>query len=204
MVKRLSPLLLLLFATATTFAQTTRPSVSGTVKVEPGKPIPGMIVYLEPRDASVQFPAPAEAAVMSQQGAKFSPALLVISVGQRVDFLNDENRPIEHNVFSQSPAKQFDLGLWRPPTRKSVTFEKPGLVRLFCSIHRYMDGIIYVCPTPFFTTVGNDGAYSISGAPPGEYVLKSWQRTPRYSEQEKPITITEGKTTVINLQMSRK
>jgi plastocyanin len=204
MVKRLSPLLLLLFATAATLAQTTRPSVSGSIKVEAGKQIPGMIVFLEPADASVQFPAPAEPAVMSQQGAKFSPPLLVISVGQRVDFLNDENRPIEHNVFSQSPAKQFDLGLWRPPTRKSVTFEKPGLVRLFCSIHRYMDGIIYVCPTPFFTTVGNDGAFSISGAPPGDYILKTWQRTPRYSEQEKAITISEGKTTVVTLQMSRK
>jgi plastocyanin len=204
MVKRFSPLLLLLFATAATFAQTTRPSVSGTVKIEPGKPMPGMIVFLEPADPSVQFPAPSEPAVMSQQGAKFSPSLLIISVGQRVDFLNDENRPIEHNVFSQSPAKQFDLGLWRPPTRKSVTFEKPGLVRLFCSIHRYMDGIIYVCPTPFFTTVANDGSYSISGPPAGNYILKTWQRTPRYSEQQQPITITEGKTSVINLQMSRK
>lgn len=203
MFTRLSGCVLFCCFAATTFAQTTRPSVSGAVKVEPGKPIPGMIVYLEPKDPSLQF-APTEPAIMSQQGAKFSPPLLVISLGQRVDFLNDENRPIEHNVFSQSPAKQFDLGLWRPPTRKSVTFEKPGLVRLFCSIHRYMDGIIYVCPTPFFTTVANDGTFSISGAPPGDYILKTWQRTPRYSEQEKPITITEGKTTVLNLQMSRK
>jgi plastocyanin len=203
MVKRLSPFLLLVFATSA-FSQSTRPSVSGTVKIEPGKPMPGMIVFLEPKDPSIQFPAPTESAIMSQQGAKFSPTLLVISVGQRVDFLNDENRPIEHNVFSQSPAKQFDLGLWRPPTRKSVTFEKPGLVRLFCSIHRYMDGIIYVCPTPFFTTVANDGSYSISGAPPGDYILKTWQRTPRYSEQSLPITIAEGKTSVVNLQMSRK
>jgi plastocyanin len=203
MSKRLSAFILLLFAT-TAFSQTTRPAVSGTVKIEPGKPMPGMIVYLEPADPNVTFPPPTEPAVMSQQNAKFSPPLLIISVGQRVDFLNDENRPIEHNVFSQSPAKQFDLGLWRPPTRKSVTFDKPGLVRLFCSIHRYMDGIIYVCPTPFYTTVGNDGAFSISAAPPGDYILKTWQRTPRYSEQQQPITISEGKTTVVHLQMSRK
>ena len=135
MVKRLSALVLLLFA-STAFSQTTRPAVSGTIKIEPGKQMPGMIVYLEPVDPNITFPAPTEPATMSQQNAKFSPPLLIISVGQRVDFLNDENRPIEHNVFSQSPAKQFDLGLWRPPTRKSVTFEKPGLVRLFCSIHR--------------------------------------------------------------------
>ncbi|HEV8606388.1 MAG TPA: hypothetical protein VGQ99_13530 [Tepidisphaeraceae bacterium] len=204
MAKRFSPLLLLLFATATIHAQTTRPAISGTVKVEPGKPIPGMIVYLEPADPSVQFPSPTEPALISQQGAKFTPSLLIISVGQRVDFFNDENRPIEHNVFSQSPPKQFDLGLWRPPIKKSVVFEKPGLVRLFCSIHRYMDGVIYVCPTPFFTTVSPEGTFSISGAPPGDYILKTWQRTPRYSEQSQPITVNEGKTTVVRLQMSRK
>jgi plastocyanin len=203
MLNRLSPLLLLLFASTAAYSQTTRPAVSGTVKGEPGKPIPAMIVYLEPADPSVQFPSPTEPALMSQQGAKFNPSLLIISVGQRVDFLNDENRPIEHNVFSQSPPKQFDLGLWRPPIKKSVVFEKPGLVRLFCSIHRYMDGVIYVCPTPFFTTVSPEGAFSIS-APPGDYILKTWQRTPRYSEQSQPITVNEGKTAIVRLQMSRK
>src|SRR5258705_4138165 len=200
-----SPAFIFVFLCASTLlAQTTQPAVRGTVHIEAGKPMPGLVAYLEPADPNVKFPAPTEVATTSQVGAKFSPSLLIIAAGQQVDFLNDENRPIQHHVFSQSPAKQFDLGLWRPPTRKSVTFEKPGLVRLFCSIHRYIDGIIYVCPTPFFTHVGNDGTFSISGAPPGDYVLKTWQRTPRYSEQSQPITITEGKTSVINLQMSRK
>jgi hypothetical protein len=143
--------------------------------------------------------------LISQRDARFSPPLLVISAGQTVEFRNDEPRPIEHNVFSRSPTKPFELGLYRPGAAdKRVTFDKHGLVRVYCSIHRYMDGIIYVCPTPFFTTVANDGSYSISGAPPGDYILKTWQRTPRYSEQSLPITIAEGKTSVVNLQMSRK
>src|SRR3954469_1130874 len=195
-------LLLLILVGSTTFAQTTQPAIRGTVHVEPGKPMPGLVVYLESADPSIQFPAPAEVATISQQGAKFSPSLLIIAAGQRVDFLNDENRPIEHNVFSQSPPKQFDLGLWRPPTRKTVTFEKPGLVRLFCSIHRYMDGIIYVCPTPFYTTVNAEGKFTIAGAPPGEYILKTWQRTPRYSEQSQPIKITEGQSTIVDFTLT--
>ena len=195
---------LIAFLSAAAHAQSTRPSVSGTVKVEQGKQIPGMVVFLESADPNVKFPAPEQPATISQQGAKFSPSILIISVGTRVDFLNDENRPIEHNVFSQSPAKQFDLGLWRPPTRKSVVFDQPGLVRRFCSIHRYMDGVIYVCPTPFFTSVTPDGNYSISNVPAGDYILKTWQRTPRYTEISQPIKITEGRTTIVHLQMSRK
>ena len=58
-----------------------------------------------------------------------------------------------------SGAEPFDLGLYKPPLGKLVTFDTPGVVRLFCSIHRTMDGMIYVCPSPFWSRVGPDGRY---------------------------------------------
>src|SRR5207244_3353166 len=122
-----------------------------------------IVVYLESTDPARRFDPPKTPATISQKGAQFSPSLLVICVGQVVDFRNDEDRRIEHNVFSHSPAKDFDLGLYAPGPNKPVTFEKPGPVHLFCSIHRYMDGFIYVCPTPFFAQVAADGHFEISG-----------------------------------------
>ena len=73
-----------------------------------------------------------------------------------------------------------------PRNSQSVTFDKPGPVRLFCSIHRYMDGMVYVCPTPFFAHVQKDGHYEIGNVRPGEYVTKTWQRERRYLEQQSP------------------
>src|SRR5262245_48843142 len=88
-------------------------SVRGRISGETSKPLPEMIVFLEATEPGRQFPAPTKHAVISQNGAQFAPSLLVISVGQAVEFPNDETKPIEHNVFSQSPVKTFDLGLFR-------------------------------------------------------------------------------------------
>jgi plastocyanin len=176
-------------------------SVSG--KIEAAGQLPEMIVYLEAVDPNLRFAPPRQPAVISQKGAKFAPSLLVVTVGQQVDFHNDEDRPIEHNVFSRSLAKQFDLGLYPPPQSKSVVFDKPGQVKLLCSIHRYMDGMIYVCPTPFFAKVAPDGTYRIENVTPGDYRLKTWQRPARYNEQDLPIRLESGKETTLNLEMKR-
>jgi hypothetical protein len=52
-----------------------------------------------------------------------------------------------------------------------------------------MDGVIYVAPTPFFSRVAIDGQFTITGAPPGQYRLKTWQRKQRYLEKDLQITI---------------
>jgi plastocyanin len=177
-------------------------SIAGRVTAAAGQ-LPEMIVFLEPVNPATVFGPPAQRASISQKGAKFSPSLLVVSVGQTVDFHNDEDRPIEHNVFSRSSARPFDLGLYRPPETRSVVFDKPGPVRLYCSIHRYMDGLIYVCPTPFFARVAPDGSYRIDAVPVGDWRLKTWQRSARFNEQDRPLAITTAPQTTINLEMRR-
>jgi plastocyanin len=181
--------------------------VSGKVSAEEGKPLPEMIVYLEPANpAEAQaFTVPKEPIHVSQREAKFTPSLVVVCVGQGVDFRNDEVRPVEHNVFSRSPTKPFDLGLYRPGTgQKLVTFDKPGAVRQFCSIHRYMDGVIYVCPTPFYARVGADGTYRIENVPPGSWKLKTWQRNQRFNEKEILLKLVQGQSAEQSFEMNRK
>lgn len=178
--------------------------VSGKV-VGPGdRKVSDVVIYLEPTDPAPRLAAPRETAVIRQRGAKFAPSLLVIAVGQSVEFRNDEGRPIEHNVFSRSATLPFDLGLYPPGRSKSVTFDEPGVVRLYCSIHRYMDGTIYVCPSPFFARVRDDGHYHINQVPPGEYLIKTWQRRPRYLEQVRPLAVDPGAVLTVNFEMSRK
>ena len=135
----------------------------------------------------------------------FAASLVVIAAGQSVDFRNDERRPIEHNVFSRTPGTEFNLGLYKPGTPdKVVRFETPGAVRLYCSIHRYMDGVVYVCPTPLFSKVNRDGTYRIDNIPPGEYRLKTWQRNARFEDREVAVRVAGATDAELNLEMSRK
>jgi plastocyanin len=197
----------ILFSTVIARGQpTTQPSatVTGTVTAESEVPLSEMVVYLESPDPNRAMPAAGKSAVVSQKGAQFDPRLTLVTVGQSVDFVNDEDRQIEHNVFSNSSAKRFDLGLYGPGKHKTVTFDKPGAVFLYCSIHRYMDGVIFVSPTPLSSRVNDKGVYTIENVPPGDWSLKTWQRRRRFPEQTKSVQVKAGQTVTINLELKRK
>jgi plastocyanin len=180
-------------------------TVGGRVTVPEGQKLPEMVVYLESTDPKFAFQVSADPITVNQQDAKFAPGLLVVPVGTKVHFSNDEKRPVEHNVFSNSEAKRFDLGLYKPGEPiEPVTFDTPGAVRLRCSIHRYMDGVVYVTPTPYFSVVGPDGRFTISGVKPGAYKLKTWQRSQRFREQDVPVKASAVKPADLTVEMSRK
>ena len=63
------------------------------------------------------------------------------------------------------------MGLYPPGTSKSVTFLRPGIVRVFCNIHPTMSAIIAVVNTPYHAVSTASGAFQISRAPPGTYRL---------------------------------
>lgn len=120
---------------------------------------------------------------VAQQGATFSPHILPVVAGTTVEWPNQDD--IFHNVFSVSDGKQFDLGLYKGnPPEKRVTFDKPGRVDVYCSIHQSMHCVVYVLENPFFAVTDQRGKYSISGVPPGTYKVKAWhERLPMIEQQ---------------------
>jgi plastocyanin len=187
-------------------APATQPSGTVTGKVtSPGEvPMSEMVVYLEAPDGKREIVVPKESVKVSQKGAKFSPPVVIVCVGQTVDFLNDEDRAIEHNVFSNAPTKRFDLGLYPPGESRSVLFDKPGAVFLYCSIHRHMDGVVFVSPTPFTSRVADDGSFKIENVPPGIWLVKTWQRRRRFPELSMPVLSEAGKVATADLELRRK
>ena len=103
---------------------------------------------------------------------QFSPRVLTVVAGQTVTFPNEDD--VAHNVFSMSSAKKFKLGIYPKGDTREVTFEKAGIIDLFCSIHRHMHAVIVVTPSEHFTETALGEKYSISGIPAGEYDVKAW------------------------------
>ena len=189
---------------ASTESAESAPGIQGIVSAESEVPLDEMVVYLESPDPDREMPPPGEAVGVSQKGARFEPKLTVVTVGQTVNFPNDEDREIEHNVFSTSKAKKFDLGLFGPGKSKSVTFDKPGPVLLRCSIHRYMDGVVFVSPTPYTSLVDKDGRYAIADVPPGKWTLKTWQGRRRFAEQTIPVTVEAGEPVTVDMELKKR
>ncbi len=129
------------------------------------------VVFLVPQNPT-SFPQPTERARLDQIDFNFIPHILAIQVGTRVDFYNLD--PVFHNVFSFSNPKKFDLGRYPKNHFKSVTFDKPGLIKLFCEIHSDMSGFILVLKTPYFTYPDSEGKFSLD-IPAGDYYLRVWQ-----------------------------
>lgn len=160
---------------------------------ELGPPAPFLgVVYLTQKGLNAGTP-PKEPLVMSQKGLQFYPAVLPIAAGSKVAFPNEDNT--YHNVFSYSPEKRFDLGRYAkgegPPV---VTFDQAGEVRIFCEVHEHMRAVVLVLETPYFTTTGEDGAFTLSDVPPGEYTLNVWRLNRPLHTQS--VKVDEGKTVI--------
>jgi plastocyanin len=134
------------------------------------------VVYIdglvETNAALLQHPAQVVTRKISQKGAMFSPHVLPVLVGTTVEWPNNDD--ILHNVFSFSEPKPFDLGLYKSPEVKRVTFEKPGRVDVYCSIHTRMSCVVLVLQNPYFAVTSERGVYTIRDVPPGTYKVKAW------------------------------
>ena len=110
--------------------------------------------------------------VMDQRNETFVPHLLAIMTGTTVDFPNSDK--FYHNVFSLSKPARFDLGRYSAGHSRSIRFDRPGIVRVFCDIHSHMSAFILVFAHPYFGTTDSDGRYRIEAVPPGDYQLSVW------------------------------
>jgi len=112
--------------------------------------------------------APAKHAIMLQKDKMFTPHILPIVAGTTIGFPNAD--PIFHNAFSSYSGQIFDVGLYPPGSSRSVRFQRPGIVRVFCNIHPSMSAVILVLTTPYFAVTPHDGSFHID-VPPGSYDL---------------------------------
>jgi plastocyanin len=154
---------------ATTAAGVADVEVRGAARVGE-RPEPNVVVWLEAPNAP---PSPSRRIVLSQRNLTFYPRVLAVRVGTTVEFPNDDR--VFHNVFSFRDGKHFDLGMYPVGTTRRVTFDQPGLSRLFCNIHPNMAAYVYALETPYFAVTDKSGAFTIPAVPLGSYRFAAWR-----------------------------
>jgi plastocyanin len=146
------------------------------------------VVYLETAPQGAFEDAGVTRASLDQKDEAFLPYVLPIAVGTIVDFPNRDRT--YHNVFSLSRVKSFDLGRYARGQSKSVLFDHPGVVRVFCDIHSHMSAYILVFAHRFFAATDPEGRYHIDGVSPGSYELSVW--TDGRVRETRPVRVPEG------------
>jgi len=147
-----------------------------------------VVVYLEGTDTRVELQPHSGTPQLKQINQSFQPHVLGVSVGTTVDFPNGDL--VYHNVFSYSKTKRFDLGYYGKGKSKQVTFDKPGLVQVFCDIHSTMSAYVLVVDSPFVTQPDDTGAYAFPDLPNGTYTLHAWH--PDLGDRVETVTIGDG------------
>ena len=142
--------------------------------------------------------------VIDQIDKEFVPGVKVIQVGTAISFPNKDN--IRHHVYSFSPAKKFELPLYKGVPAAPIVFDKPGVVVLGCNIHDWMIAYVYVVESPWFGKTEQAGQVRILDLPAGEYDVEAYH--PRAMDAAEPIrrrvTIGAATPSAIEVQMTLK
>jgi plastocyanin len=146
-------------------------SIEVMVRDASGKSVSDAVVYAVPVGAAVESKV-AKAAAIEQVDREFVPYVSVIQVGTQVEFPNRD--PIQHHVYSFSPAKTFEIKLYTGRAPGTILFDKPGVITIGCNIHDWMIGYILVVSTPYFAKVDAAGDARLRDLRPGTYELHAW------------------------------
>jgi len=80
--------------------------------------------------------AQASETIVAQREITFVPEKLEVKVGTTVVFVNDDR--FGHNVYSETPGADFDIGRQPAGQRTPVVFRRAGMFEVRCRIHPKM------------------------------------------------------------------
>jgi plastocyanin len=154
------------------------------------------VIYLEPEEPLRTRVASGTSTrvILDQRDLMFHPHVLAIQQGTTVVFPNNDN--VFHNVFSYSKPKNFDLGRYPQGQFRTVKFDTPGIIRIYCDIHTHMNAVILVLENSYFTSPDDSGYYSIPDIQPGNYTVNFWYG--RNLVESRTVEIKSGASLILN------
>jgi len=130
------------------------------------------VVYAIPTAGLSDIEKSAGNKIIDQIDKEFVPSVSVFQTGVNVEFPNHDN--VRHHVYSFSPAKTFEIPLYKGIPAESVSFDQPGVVNLGCNIHDWMSAHVFVTDTPYFGVSDVEGNVVLHDLPNGAYNVYVW------------------------------
>ncbi len=211
-ISKLSRWILVLLCMSWPTSQALAGTISGTVKVKGLRTAANILVYLN-KAPQPQMDLSNTRFSMDQKDLTFLPHVLPIPVGATVQFPNNDK--VDHNVFSLSRTKKFNLGSYGPGQTQKVVFDKPGIVELRCDVHAEMLAYIMVMKNPYFAVTDAKGHFTIpdvhylethgitgvTDIPAGNYSLKN--RHAKLKTGKQSVTVPAQGTVQVELDLTR-
>ncbi len=161
------------------------PVLSESVVADGGL-LANVLVFIVSGAEAYEAPPPAGEVVIDQKGCVYLPHVVGARAGQAIAIRNSD--PVLHNVHALAKRNGgFNLSMPVPGQVATKTFSKPEIVALKCDVHPWMGARIGVFDHPWFAVTDARGAFTLSGVPPGRYVLTAWHET--LGEKSAEVTV---------------
>jgi len=151
------------------------------------------VVYVDGLEGEAE---PAEY-LLSNTECRFSPPVLATAAGgillvdNRDDVLHNTHLNFERGSSSRTVGN-WALSRKGSAIRESRPLRRAGIIDVECDAHPWMHAKIMVLDHPFFATTDEQGAFEVTGIPPGEHTLKVWHEV--LGELEQQVTVVAGET----------
>ncbi len=106
------------------------------------------VVWIEKPPAPAASEALPSTTSMDQKECMFSPRVVIVPAGGRIDFLNSDR--LLHNLHS-TPSANPPFNRTQPKGRTiTISFSHPEIIRVTCDLHSWMRGWVVVAEHPFY------------------------------------------------------
>ncbi len=168
--------------------------LSDTVVVADGRVKFVFVTIRSGYDESAVPAPPEDPVVLNQHGCVYTPHVLGIQAGRRLEVANDD--PTNHNVNFSAPRNSLsgnrNMGKGQEPLDFDFTRAETS-IRFKCDIHPWMLSWVHVQEHPWFAVSDDRGEFRIPNVPPGEYTVEAIHE--RFKRVRRRVTVEAGRST---------
>ena len=156
-------------------------------------------VYLKKVAAGKAWPKLDKKPYINNINCTFEPRVQIVRLG-RIDIINSD--AVLHNTHGYYGKRTaFNVAMPLENSKVSKLLRTPGEVRVDCDAHGWMLGWIQVVDNPYYAMSGDDGSFTITNVPPGDYTMVVWQE--QLGETEVAVNVKANGTTDTPIELKK-
>jgi plastocyanin len=155
-----------------------------------------VFVYIKDGLGSYWVDVPAEPVKLDQSGCRYTPHVLGVRAGQRLQISNSDDTM--HNVHARASVNgDFNFGQPIKGQTNEKIFASPEVMVTFkCDVHSWMNAYVGVVNHPYFAVSAGNGDFEVKNVPAGTYTVEAWHE--KLGTQTQTVTLGENESKQIS------